>query len=184
MAPREYLLACSTTFTAADGSRFSRSLASVRLTESTEAAPTPTDMPTPKPEATPREGPFGSIAPGPAVRTALPHKAPKEVAQRTPLPSCGQYGEGPNEATTLAPEAACFADAVSTKRPAEVVHIITSTEGGTIVELFRYAGSGNVVLYMDTTSDRYSAQNWTRTEGKLFVWDHSISVSGDAVVVA
>jgi len=60
---------------------------------------------------------------------------------------------------------------VASGQPAEVVHSALTIEGGLIVELFRYTGSGPVIEYVDTSDDAWSDRNWLRFEGDLTVTD-------------
>jgi hypothetical protein len=95
----------------------------------------------------------------PIQRPVIPG-APMEVATRTPYPFCGRD----DTAVALKPAVArCFIDAVIVGRPAEFIEQVYDTEGGAILQLYRFSGQGAPV--------RYEGENgvWSRQAGGLIL---------------
>jgi hypothetical protein len=94
----------------------------------------------------------------PAVKRESIKGAPKEVADRTPFPFCGHAEVGRPEAVTL-----CFRDAVIAGSAVEMIERVFGTEGGEILDLYRYDGHGPVILY------ERDGNTWHRQEGSMIM---------------
>lgn len=93
--------------------------------------------------------------------------APPEVAGRSALPYCGrsELGDPPEVA-------GCFRDAVLDGRAAEVIDLAFGTEGGDLLRIYRFDGTGPLVVYVhDQTvdGDGRQADAWRRSEGALIL---------------
>jgi hypothetical protein len=118
-------------------------------------------------------GPFwpdaGSSSVPATSRPAIAN-APAEINGRTALPYCGKTDDG-NPASV----AACFRDAVLAGRAAELDGLGHATEGGDVLQVFRFGGTGSVVVY--SHFDRWIKQtgalilNPDRTGWSLDPWD-------------
>ena len=90
--------------------------------------------------------------------------APPAVANRTPLPSCGveqaTRQDGPWDDTARA----CFWEAYSAQRPAEIASTRLTTEGDPLTTIYRVLGPGRVEVFINQTHDRYSAGGWLRLD--------------------
>jgi hypothetical protein len=71
--------------------------------------------------------------------------APPTVASRTPLPSCGR-------ATLADPDQglACFRSSILLGKPAEVIRESPATDGGVVIEVVRFGGTGAITRYQRT----------------------------------
>lgn len=103
----------------------------------------------------------------PAVERPPLEGAPAEVAGRTALPYCGrsELGDPPDVS-------GCFRDAVLDTRAAEVIDLAFGTEGGNLLRIYRFEGTGRLVVYIhDQTvdADGRQADAWHRSEGALIL---------------
>lgn len=100
--------------------------------------------------------PAADDRPAPGVRRPTIRGAPRAVTRRVPYPFCGriEIGDPPQVL-------GCFRDAVLTGRRAELVQRLYGTEGGEVLRIFRYEGSGRV------TCDQRVATVWRRIEGAM-----------------
>ncbi len=93
--------------------------------------------------------------------------APDELARRDPYPFCGRAEIGdPPEVL------GCFRDAVLTGRKAEMIERVYGTEGGEMLWIYRYDGSGRLVRYFhDQTigGDGGSSDRWGRSDGAMIL---------------
>jgi hypothetical protein len=83
------------------------------------------------------------------------------VRLREPFPYCGATDAADPDSPDLR-VAACFLDAVLAGRPAEAIHTVYGTEGGSITQLDRFAGTGAVVRF-----EREGHAPWTRRQGLI-----------------
>ncbi len=118
-------------------------------------------VPVPMPESSIEWPTFGSSEPPMVARPTIKN-APTEVAERTPYPFCGraELGDPPSVI-------ACFRDAVLAGRPAEMIQRVYGTEGGVLLQVFRFSGRGAIVRYLRGEG------HWSRQFGTL-------SLSSDA----
>lgn len=84
---------------------------------------------------------------------------PHVVANRIPLPSCGeeQAGQGGpwNEGAR-----ACFWEAYQEHRPAEFISTYPTIEGDPITSIYRVLPDGSVEIFIDSTRDRFGSGSW------------------------
>jgi len=114
------------------------------------------------PEPLPFEPPPPPVVTSPpAARPDVGEMPPPEVAHRAPYPYCGQDGGG-----LIGPVdevgRRCFLDSVLTGRAAEFVVRLVTVEGDPVTEVWRFAGSGPIVVYVDQTQDSFSTGGWLR----------------------
>lgn len=84
-------------------------------------------------------------------------EAPLEVAARVPLPVCGEERDDtPDRAAR-----ACFLGAVIDGRSAELVSWTVDEAGHSLVELYRYAGGGPVLVYRSASP---AGPGWVRSD--------------------
>jgi hypothetical protein len=106
---------------------------------------------------------------GPAPEVSRPplKDAPDELGNRDSYPFCGQAEIGdPPEVL------GCFRDAVLAGRKAEMIERVFGTEGGEMLWIYRYDGSGRLVRYShDQTvgGDGRSADSWARSDGAMIL---------------
>ena len=96
--------------------------------------------------------------PAPDTNREAIDSAPAEVADRVPFPYCGK-------ATYDTPPSvfACLAGNVLLGRPAEAIHVTFGTEGGEVVDIVRFDGSGALTRY------RHAEGRWIRQFGSLIL---------------
>ena len=106
---------------------------------------------------------------GHAPQTSRPSLdgAPDDLAGRDPYPFCGRAEIGdPPEVV------GCFRDAVLAGRKAEMIERVYGTEGGEMLWIYRYDGSGRLVRYshdQTISGDGGSADSWGRSEGAMIL---------------
>jgi hypothetical protein len=87
---------------------------------------------------------------------------PLEVANRTPLPSCGTE----RATTPLGPwnQAGrnCFLLAYREQRPAEFTRTRLTSEGDPITSIYRIIDRDRVEVFIDSTQDRFGSGGWQR----------------------
>ena len=113
--------------------------------------------------ATPVQGaaapwPVAGSSAAPAAKRLDLGGAPKEVADRTPYPFCGEAEIGEPASVTV-----CFRDAVLSGRSAEMIEHVFSTEGDPVTWLFRFGGHGAVTRYMAEKG------HWQRQAGSMIL---------------
>jgi hypothetical protein len=94
----------------------------------------------------------------PAVKRESLVGAPAVVASRTPYPSCGHAA---NDAAAAV--LSCFRSLVLLGRPAEMVQSAVATEGGQIIDLFRFSGMGAI------TRDEQAEGRWIEQRGSMIL---------------
>jgi hypothetical protein len=92
-----------------------------------------------------------------AMAPSLPG-APRQVADRAPLPFCGDEevmldGSGIDEDAR-----ACFLDAWRDGERAELVSTFRTVEGDPITQVFRSLGAERIQLFIDSSQDRYGGR--------------------------
>ena len=111
--------------------------------------------------------PAAGNEPSPAASRPSIEGAPDELASRAPYPFCGRAEIGdPPEVL------GCFRDAVLAGREAEMIERVFGTEGGEMLWVYRYDGSGRLVRYAhDQTvgGDGRSADTWGRSDGAIIL---------------
>jgi hypothetical protein len=102
--------------------------------------------------------PPSGTQPAPEVKREVLDSVPDEVAARAPYPYCGS-------ATYEAPPDvfACFSDSVLLGRPAEAIQITYGTEGGQVLDIVRFSGSGALTRY------RQAEGRWIEQHGSLIL---------------
>lgn len=102
--------------------------------------------------------PEAGTNPAPEVAREVFDSAPDVVASRTPYPYCGR-------ATYDTPQdvLACFSDSVLLGRRAEAIQRSVGTEGGEVVDIVRFAGSGALSRY------RQAEGRWIHQRGSLIL---------------
>ena len=104
------------------------------------------------------EWPSGTAGPAPAPKRQPITGAPREVADREAYPFCGRAELGhPPEVL------GCFRDAVLAGRAAEMIQVLYGTEGGQILRIYRYGGTGRLVFY------QREGRTWRRVEGAMIL---------------
>jgi hypothetical protein len=94
----------------------------------------------------------------PAVKREGVAGAPAVVATRAPYPSCGRAA---NDAAAAV--LSCFRSLVLLGRPAELVQSSVATEGGQIIDLFRFSGTGAITRY------EQSEGRWVEQHGGMIL---------------
>jgi len=110
----------------------------------------------PRPAVAPFWPDAGSSSVPPMSKPAIAN-APSELNGRSALPYCGKTDDG-----SPASVAACFRDAVLSGRPAELEGLSHATEGGDVLQVFRFTGTGSVFVY--SHFDR-----WIKQSGALIL---------------
>lgn len=90
---------------------------------------------------------------------------PSEVAFRKPLPSCGSEVLTRDGGFNVDGRR-CLWDAHEAGRPAEFVSTERSVEGDPVTYIYRVLGPGQVVVFVDTTRDRYGSRGWEKYTGR------------------
>ena len=99
-------------------------------------------------------------APAPAIeRPELP-MAPSELTNREPFPNCGHIDMGE-------PPGPCFLAQFLHGLPAELSMTVYGTEGGEGLELFRFTGSGSIVVYSRHIDSNAVVSGWYSYQGPL-----------------
>lgn len=102
--------------------------------------------------------PPSGVAVPPVGRPETGPEAPPEVAARDPLPLCGDVREGVDDQRLAR---GCFFGAVVDGRPAELVVRSVDPAGDPIVEIYRFAGRGPVLVYRSATP---AGPGWVRND--------------------
>ncbi len=120
--------------------------------------------------------PRPNIVPAPEVQREILDSAPEEVATRTTFPYCGRATyDTPQEVL------ACFRDSVLLSRRAEVIQVSFGTEGGEVLDIVRFNGTGALTRYQEADG------RWTVQRGSLILgapggsWTFNPWDEGDAV---
>ena len=92
-------------------------------------------------------------------RPELP-MAPPELANRKPFPNCGHIDMGE-------PPGPCFFAQFLHERPVELSMTVFGTEGGEGLELFRFSGSGAIVVYSRHIDVNGVVSGWYSYQGPL-----------------
>lgn len=101
--------------------------------------------------------PPGTV-PAPEVGREELDAAPAAVATRTPYPYCGRATyDTPQKVLT------CFRDSVLGGRRAEAIQVSFGTEGGEVIEIVRFDGSGAITRYQQADG------RWVRQRGSLIL---------------
>lgn len=114
------------------------------------------------PEPLPFEPPPApAIVSPPAARPDVGEMPPPEVAGRAPYPYCGHDGGG-----LIGPldrvGRRCFVESVLAGKAAEFIVRLVTVEGDPATDVWRFAGSGPIVVFVDQTQDTFSAGGWLR----------------------
>lgn len=107
----------------------------------------------------PKPGPAPSPAPAmdpPAVQRPNFPGASDEFREREPFPFCGR-GEMFEERPAIN---RCFVLSVRSGTPAEMILDGSSVEGDPVTVIYRFAGSGAVIVWFDSSRDPLSSQQW------------------------
>ena len=91
------------------------------------------------------------------VAPSLPG-APREVAERAPLPLCGQEEVMPDGSGTDEDARGCFLDAWRAGERAELFSTCRTVEGDPITQVFRSLGADRLQLFIDSSHDRYGGR--------------------------
>jgi len=120
--------------------------------------------------------PEAGTNPTPSVGREIFDPAPDVVASRTPYPYCGRSTyDRPQDVL------ACFRDSVLLGRRAEAIQRSVGTEGGEVVDIVRFAGSGALTRY------RQAEGRWIQQRGSLILgvpggswafeaWDEAVPI--------
>jgi hypothetical protein len=91
----------------------------------------------------------------------LPAALPDWVANRQPLPPCGEEDVGMGE--DFDPGARrCLLDAFESGTAGELISTQTTVEGDPITRYVRVHDNGTIELFVDATRDAYGSQSWER----------------------
>jgi hypothetical protein len=101
--------------------------------------------------------PSGQAIP-PAGRPDVGPGAPAEVAGRSPMPLCGDEQAGTAHGRAAK---SCFMGAVHDGRPAELVSRSFELGGDPVVEVYRFAGRGPVLVYRSASP---AGPGWVRND--------------------
>lgn len=111
--------------------------------------------------------PVSGSATSPAVDRPTIKGSPPAVAKRDPYPYCGQAEMGePSEVD------ACFRAAVLDGRPAEMIDKLYGTEGGAILRIYRFDGSGRIKMFQhdgNANGDGSTNDVWRIVEGSMIL---------------
>lgn len=91
----------------------------------------------------------------------LPPVPPDWVANRQPLPACGEEVRALGEAGDVAART-CLLDAHVEGRPAELISTQPTIEGDPITRYVRVHENGVVEIFVDATRDRFGSGTWER----------------------
>ena len=84
--------------------------------------------------------------------------APREVAERAPLPPSGQEEVMLDGSGTDEDARGCFLDAWRAGERAELVSTYRTVEGNPITQVFRSLGADRLQLFIDSSHDRYGGR--------------------------
>jgi hypothetical protein len=90
----------------------------------------------------------------------LPASVPDWVANRTPLPSCGEERLVRGDTNLEARQ--CLFDAFEAGRDAELISTEAITEGREITRYMRVHANGTIELFTDATGDTLQSGGWKR----------------------
>ena len=91
----------------------------------------------------------------------LPGSPPDWVANRLPLPSCGEEELGQGDAGNIEGRL-CLFDAYLAGQGAELISTALTIEGDPITRYIRVHESGVVEIFIDASRDRFGSGEWER----------------------
>ena len=91
----------------------------------------------------------------------LPSGPPDWVANRLPLPGCGEEVIGQGGEFDVAART-CLLEAFESGDGAELISTQTSVEGDPITRYLRVHENGTIELFVDATRDRFGSGEWER----------------------
>ena len=107
----------------------------------------------------PRRGPPPASVPGYQSPPAAAPEVPAGLEDRAPLPHCGRFFVYDDNAS----EPACFQRAIDAGQPAELIKDSVSLEGATLVDVYRFLGSGGVEIWSWGEPDEFGGDGkWHR----------------------
>lgn len=86
---------------------------------------------------------------------------PDWVANRQPLPSCGEEVVEQGASFDVAARE-CILDAFADGHAAELISTQRSVEGDPIISYIRVHANGTVEIFVDARADRFKSADWTR----------------------
>jgi hypothetical protein len=104
---------------------------------------------------------------------------PQQVAERSPLSSCGVEDATTQQGPWNTTARTCFWDAYQRGQPAEFISTRLTVEGDPITTTYRVLSAGKVEVFMNTTQDKFGPEGWARFDCQTLASMTSIAEGPD-----